>query len=58
MSDAPSDAAGRSDEPAPPAAASDPAGERFGPLSLLRTVKGDGRALILYSRRPPDGGSA
>ena len=29
-------------------------GERVGPLAIARHVKGDGRALILYSRTEPE----
>jgi hypothetical protein len=36
-------------ERAPPLQSPD-AGERYGPLELARTVKDDGRALILYRR--------
>jgi hypothetical protein len=28
---------------------SDPPGERYGPLAITRTVKDDGRALILFA---------
>ena len=37
-------------DPAPPSDASDDKREEFGPLSLRRLTKEDGRALILYSR--------
>jgi hypothetical protein len=46
MSDQP---AGSSDQP-PPAR---PEVERFGPLTLERLVKEDGRALILFRRSEP-----
>ncbi len=37
--------------PATPPAEEPPRGEeRYGPLDVLRTHKGDGRSLILYSR--------
>jgi hypothetical protein len=32
------------------------AGERFGPLTMTRRVKDDGRALILYARAPEERG--
>ncbi len=31
------------------------AAQRFGPLTLRRFVKSDGRALLLYERPPPEG---
>jgi hypothetical protein len=43
----PAAAAGESAEHA----GQDASRERFGPLSLLRTQKADGRALLLFSRR-------
>jgi hypothetical protein len=42
------DAALDAERPHPPQ--SPDAGERYGPVELARTVKDDGRALILYRR--------
>jgi hypothetical protein len=58
MPDRPTESPGERGENASSPAPATSAQERFGPLSLLRTVKDDGRALILYERREPGDGPA
>ena len=41
-------------DPALVEAVGPPEGERYGPLTLRRYVKGDGRALILFERADAD----
>jgi hypothetical protein len=50
--DQPPDPSDRQPTPAPAAA------EKFGPLTLQRLVKEDGRALILFNRNEPSGDDA